>query len=81
MGRVPDCTYELYVAVFKDVAAAVRAGDTGRIATLRARIEARPGPRAAVCKLALDDAEGRSARRTKYEVCRPLCATRCERGV
>ncbi len=76
-----DCTYELSLATFKVARAAVRAGDAARLSALRTQIAKRSGGAAAVSRLAVDDAEGRRSSRTKFEVCRPLCDTRCERGV
>jgi hypothetical protein len=78
---VADCTYELYALTFKAARAAVRSGDGARLVAMRARAGCRPGGAAAACLLALDDAEANASRRTKFEVCRPLCDTRCERGV
>jgi hypothetical protein len=78
---VNDCTYELYVAVFKEARAAFKAGDASRLAALRARASHRRGAARAAALLALDDVEAKASRRTKFEVCRPLCDTRCERGV
>lgn len=79
--RDQDCTYELYVLTFKDARAAVRAGDAGRLSALRTRATTRGGGAAAAALLALDDAQAQASRRSKFEVCRPLCVTRCERGV
>ncbi len=76
-----DCTYELYAVTYKAARAALKAGDAGRFEALRERANRRTGGEAAACLLALSDAEANSARRTKFEVCRPLCDTRCERGV
>lgn len=76
-----DCTYELYVATYKAAQAAVKAKDTVRVAAMRAKALSRKGAAGKAAVLALDDAEGKVARRTKAEVCRPLCDTRCERGI
>jgi hypothetical protein len=81
MTNVQDCTYELYASTYKDARAAVRAGDARRLETIRASVANRAGGEAEACLLALRDAQGKSPRRTKFEVCRPLCQTRCERGV
>jgi hypothetical protein len=76
-----DCTYELYLATYKAVRLAARARDTARLAALRARAETRTGSARKAALLAIADAEGNVSRRSKADVCRPLCATRCERGV
>ncbi len=76
-----DCTYELYLATYKAARAAVKAKDASRLAAMRAKAQGRKGAAAKAALLALDDAEGHVARRSKFEVCRPLCDTRCERGV
>ena len=76
-----ECTYDLYVATYKAARAAVRAKDAARISALRARAEGRSGGARTAALLALADAEASVARRSKFEVCRPLCDTRCERGV
>ena len=78
---VQDCTYELYAATFREARAALRARDPARLAALRAKAAGRPGAASEVCLLALEDAEAQASRRSKFEVCRPLCDTRCERGV
>jgi hypothetical protein len=76
-----DCTYELYALTFKAARAAVRSGDGPRLVAMRSRAGCRPGGAAEACLLAIADAEANASRRTKFEVCRPLCDTRCERGV
>jgi hypothetical protein len=83
-GRRPlqrECTYDLYVATFKESRAAVKAGDEARLAAIRARAAKRDGAAATVMLLALEDAQAKASCRTKFEVCRPMCDTRCERGV
>lgn len=79
--RDQDCTYELYVLTFKDARAAVRAGDARRLEALRVRAAGHGGGASAAAMLALDDAQAHASRRSKFEVCRPICVTRCERGV
>ncbi len=76
-----DCTYEIYQLTYKAARIAARAKDTSRLAALRTRAEARSGGARAAALLAIADAERNVARRSKVEVCRPLCDTRCERGV
>ncbi len=76
-----DCTYELYLATYKAARAAVKAKDVARLAAMRAKAVSRKGSASRAAVLALDDAESNAARRSKAEVCRPLCDTRCERGV
>ncbi len=75
------CTYELYLATFKDARAAVRTGDGARLAAMRAKAASRGGGATAAAQLALDDAEAARSRRSKLDVCRPLCDARCERAV
>lgn len=76
-----DCTYEIYLATYKAARLAARARDTARLAALRTRAEKRAGSARNAALLALADAEENASRRSKADVCRPLCATRCERGV
>lgn len=76
-----DCTYDLYQLTYKAASLAVRAKDAARIAALRTRAEARTDGARAAALLAIADAEGHVSKRSKAEVCRPLCDTRCERGV
>ncbi len=75
------CTYDVYLATYTAARAAVKAKDAARLAAMRAKAISRKGGASRAAVLALDDAEGTVARRTKLEVCRPLCDTRCERGV
>lgn len=75
------CTYELYLATFKDAKAAVRARDEARLAAMRAKAASRGGGASAAAALALGDAQAAHPRRSKADVCRPLCDVRCERAV
>ena len=75
------CTYELYQIAFKEARAAVRAGNVARLDSLRARAGVRSGAARAAVLLAVGDAQAEASRRSKIDVCRPLCETRCERGV
>ncbi len=76
----PLCTYELYAAFFKETRIALRNGDAARVGALRAAAGRRNGASQA-CLLAVGDAEQGAARRSKVEVCRPLCTSKCERAV
>ena len=76
-----DCTYEIYLATYKAVRLASRSKDAARLAALRTRAEARAGGARKAALLAIADAEGNASRRSKVDVCRPHCDTRCERGV
>lgn len=76
-----DCTYELYLVTYKAARAAVKARDAARLAAMRAKAVGRRGAARRAAVLALDDAESNAARRSKADVCRPFCDTRCERGV
>jgi hypothetical protein len=76
-----DCTYEIYLATYKVARMAVRAHDASRLGSIRARAEARSGGARAAALLAVDDAEKNASKRTKLEVCRPVCDTKCERAV
>ena len=78
---MPDCTYEIYQLTYKAARIAARAKDSARLLALRGRAEARAGSARAAALLAIADAEGNVAKRSKADVCRPLCSTRCERGV
>jgi hypothetical protein len=80
-GTVAVCTYELYLATFKDARTALRERDGGRLAAMRAKAASRGGGATEACELALADAEASRGQRSRLEVCRPLCDTRCERAV
>jgi hypothetical protein len=76
-----DCTYEIYLATYKVARMAARANDTSRLGAIRARAEARTGGARAAALLAVADAVKNVSRRSKLDVCRPVCDTRCELGV
>lgn len=76
-----DCTYEIYVATYKAARLAARASDAPRLAALRKRAETRTGAARGAALLGIDDAVANASRRSKADVCRPLCDTKCERAV
>ncbi len=76
-----ECTYELYGRIYAIARQAVRAKDEAKLTTIRAAAARRSGGAQAAFSLALEDALADRPRRSRLDVCRPLCTDKCERAV
>ena len=77
-----ECSYEIYVAAFRAVRAAVDHGDEEELRTLRREATGRYGVANLVSMLALIEAQRGMPERSKADVCGGiLCALKCPEAV